>query len=81
MYEELGQTEKRVVGFKQVLRALEKDMVQTVYVARDADDFLYRRIVAAAEEKRVALKKVDTMKELGQFCRVDVKAAAAGLLK
>lgn len=81
MHEELQQTQRRIVGSKQLLRALTKNAIQTVYVAKDADDFLYRRVISAAEENKVPVIKVDTMKELGSMCRVDVKTTAAGILR
>ena len=81
MAEELAMAQKRVAGTKQVLRAIERDMVKAVYLAQDCDDFLYRRIVNAAGEKNVPVVKVETMKELGKMCQVEVKTTTAGILK
>lgn len=69
----------RVVGTKQVLRGLKSGALSRVYVANDADTFLFQRIVAAAEDAGVPVVRVATMKELGQACGVDVASAAAGL--
>ncbi len=79
--EELAVVSKRVAGTKQVLRALEKETVKTVYLAKDCDDFLYRQIINAAEEHKVPVVRVETMKELGKMCKVEVKTTAAGILK
>lgn len=73
--------EKRVVGTKQVLRALKAGTLQKAYVANDADMFLYQRVITAAEAAGVPVERVATMKELGAACHVAVDTAAAGLLR
>ena len=77
----LKQADKRVVGTKQVLRALNEDRAARVFLGRDADGFIYHRINGLCEEKRVPVTVVDSMQELGRLCTVDVKAAAAAVLK
>ena len=69
----------KVVGTKQVTRALKAGTVRRAYVANDADTFLFQRVILAAEAARVPVTRVPTMKELGQACGVDIGAAAAGL--
>jgi Ribosomal protein HS6-type (S12/L30/L7a) len=81
MAEDMASSEKRVAGTKQVLRAIENGTAKAVYLAQDCDDFLYRRIMNAAGEKNVPVQKVETMKELGKMCLVEVKTTAAALLK
>jgi len=71
----------KVVGTKQVLRALKAGTLQKAYVANDADTFLFQRIVTAAEAAGVPCVRVASMKELGVVCGVDVAAAAAGIVK
>ncbi len=77
--EALKTSTNRVVGTKQVLRALKAGTLRRVYVANDADTFLFQRVILAAEAARVPVTRVPTMKELGQACGVDIGAAAAGL--
>ena len=72
---------RKVVGTKQVLRALKAGTVSRVYAANDADTFIYQQVVRAAEEAGVPCVKAANMKELGMICGVDVPTAAAGLLK
>ena len=71
----------RVVGTKQVLRALKAGRISRVYVGSDADTFIYQQVVRAAEDAGVPCVRVPSMKELGMICGVDVPAAAAGLLR
>ena len=72
---------RRVVGTKQVLRALKAGQLARTYVATDADTFIYQQVVRAAESAGVPCVRVASMKELGMVCGVAVPAAAAGLLR
>ena len=81
MYEGLADVEKRVVGTKQLLRALDEDKVARAFVAKDADLLLTKRVVDRCYDKNIPCTQVDTMEQLGRACGIDVKAAAAGLLK
>lgn len=81
MLESLQSTDKKVVGTKQLLRALAKNEVAQVFVAEDADEFVYRRVRTAAEEANVPVVVVKTMKELGEASKVQVPTAAAGILR
>lgn len=81
MLDALKNAPRKVVGTKQLLRALNNGQVERVFVARDADEFIYRRVLAAAEEAKVQVTQVEEMKALGQACHVEVHTAAAGILK
>ena len=81
MTEMLTQADKRVVGSKQVLRALNEDRAARVFLGRDADGFIYHRINGLCEEKRVPVTVVDSMQELGKLCTVNVRTACAAVLK
>ena len=72
---------EKVVGTKQVLRGLKAGTLSRVYVASDADTFLYSRVVEAAERAGVPVVRVAAMKELGKACGVSVAAAAAGICR
>ena len=72
---------RKVVGTKQVIRALKAGTVSRVYAANDADTFIYQQVVRGSEEAGVPCVRTASMKELGMICGVDVPTAAAGLLK
>ena len=72
---------RKVVGTKQVLRALKAGTVARVYVCSDADTFIYQQVVREAESAGVPCVRAASMKELGMICGVDVPTAAAGLLR
>jgi len=71
----------KVVGTKQVLRALKSGTAARAYVANDADTFLFQRIVTAAEAANVPVVRVASMKELGVCCGVEVATASAAIVK
>lgn len=80
MDQELLRGGLRVAGSKQVLRALNEDRAAHVFLGKDADSFIYHRINALCEAKRVPVTVVDSMQELGKLCLVGVKTAAAAVL-
>lgn len=68
---------KRVVGAKQTLKAIMNCNVLQVYIAKDAEEHVTKKIKELCEEKSIRIVYVDTMKELGVMCGIDVNAAAA----
>jgi large subunit ribosomal protein L7A len=72
---------KRVVGTKQVLRAVKNGQAARVFLCRDADDYIYRQVESACEERKVPVTLVDSMEALGKQCLIGVKTAAAAVLK
>ncbi|MBE3593248.1 MAG: ribosomal L7Ae/L30e/S12e/Gadd45 family protein [Thermoanaerobacter sp.] len=68
---------KRVVGAKQTLKAIMNCNVLQVYIAKDAEEHVTKKIKELCEEKSIRIVYVDTMKELGVICGIDVNAAAA----
>ncbi len=81
MEQQLRQPSMRVVGTKQVLRAVRDGKAACVFLAKDADEFIYRQVQALCQECTVPLTLVDSMQELGKACLVGVSTAAAALLK
>ena len=74
-------TDKKIVGAKQVKRALDADVVDTVYIADDADRKVTSEIEMFCQNKQIPIVHVDTMEELGRACKIDISAATAALLK
>ncbi len=79
MPERLKKRAMRVVGARQVLRAVKEDKALEVFLAMDADPRLRSQVETAAREKELPLHLISTMEELAQLCRVDVPSAAAAL--
>jgi large subunit ribosomal protein L7A len=66
-----------VVGSKQTLRMVEQRKAVRVYVAQDADPRMKDSIVRLCETAGVPISWVDTMKNLGATCGIEVGAAMA----
>ena len=79
--EELSDAARRVVGAKQVIRALEEGRALEAYVAKDADLTLTQRIVDRCYAKDIPCREIDTMEALGRACGIEVRAAAAAVLR
>ena len=80
MLDEL-KTAERVVGIKQLRKALTAQRVQTVYVARDADPMLTEPLLEQCEQAQVTDVYVATMQKLGIACGIPVPAAAAATIR
>jgi large subunit ribosomal protein L7A len=78
---EMLQTAKKIVGVKQVTKAVEKDLVQIVYIAQDAEQRLVEPLRTLCSRKKVAIETTLTMAELGKLCSIEVGAAAVAVLK
>ncbi len=70
-----------VVGTKQVLKALEAGALGRVFIALDTEPYLQDRLRAVCEEYGMAVETVNTMRELGVLCGIEVGAACAGVRK
>ncbi len=71
----------KVVGAKQVRRALKDGRAARLYMAMDADPRLLQPLVQDAVNRQVPVSQVPTMKELGASCGIAVGAAVAVLTK
>jgi len=80
MLEEL-KTAKKVVGIKQLKRALKDHTARTVFLAEDADPRLMEPLRSACEQAQTQIVSVPTMVELGKACGIAVGAAAAAVLR
>ena len=79
MLEELKQSNK-IVGIKQLRRALAGGKAQKVFLAADADPALTEPIAQLCAEGGVDCETVQTMRALGAACGISVGAAAAAIL-
>lgn len=79
MLEEL-KTAERVVGTKQLLRALSAGSVKKVFVANDADPSLTKPVVKQCKQDGITVVFVPSKKQLGAACSIAVPAAVAAIL-
>ncbi|MGI6036444.1 MAG: ribosomal L7Ae/L30e/S12e/Gadd45 family protein [Limnochordia bacterium] len=74
-------TRKRAVGSKQTVKAIEEGAAVVVYVARDAAGWVIEPIIESCTAEGIELVYIDSMRELGEACGIDVGAASAAVLK
>lgn len=72
---------KKTVGLKQSLRALESGEVKSVIIANDADQRLLVGLMDLCSRNGIEVMYVDTMKQLGKACGIDIGASVACVLK
>ena len=71
----------KVVGAKQVRRALLSGRAARLYIAMDADPRMLQPLVQEAVNRQVPVSQAPSMKELGASCGIAVGAAVAVALK
>lgn len=74
-------TAKKVVGVKQLRKALSNGLVSDVFLAKNADPAMTEPIAALCEAAGIHVEWISTMQELGSSCGIAVGAAAAGILR
>lgn len=80
----LMKNSKWIIGVKQSVKTL-KNLQNTnnvqLHVAKDADEKVIKSLLELAENKKLDIIYIDTMKELGEMFNIDVGAAAALILE
>lgn len=79
--EALKQAEQRTVGVKQTEKAVLKQAAEVVYIACDADERVTEKLLALCQKNHVPTVTTEAMLEIGRACSINVKAAAAAILK
>ena len=67
----------KYVGIKQVLKAVNSDEVQKVYIGKDAEPHVVSALLKTCREKKIKVIEVSSMEELGKMAGIEVKAATA----
>ncbi len=80
MLEELKSSNK-AIGIKQTLKAVENNSAKVVFIAKDADEKIVGSLRELCLSNSVKLEYIDTMKQLGKACGIEVGASAVCLLK
>ena len=71
---------RKVVGMKQIRKALQDGSAAKVYIADNADPHLTEPLAQQCEQLQVPVCSVATMAELGLAFGIDVGAAAAAIV-
>ena len=68
-----------IVGYKQVLRALQAKSCKKLFIAEDCSLNIFDSLKNAAGDAEVVL--VPTMRELGTMCEIDVPSSCAAIIR
>jgi large subunit ribosomal protein L7A len=79
-YDKVKQAEKLSIGTKQATRMVELGKATEVFVAKDADPRITNKIVNLCKKCGVKVTYVDSMKQLGKACGIEVGAAMAAIV-
>ena len=79
--QELKASHKKIVGLKQTVKAVRNGTAKRVYVAEDADDFIKQSVLDACSDKNLQIIYVNSMKELGDACGIDIGASTAAIVE
>ena len=69
-----------VVGAKQLRKALRNGLVRRVFLARDADPAITSPIAQTCRDAHIEFVWIQSMKDLGRACGIEVGAAAAAVV-
>ncbi|WP_438435324.1 50S ribosomal protein L7ae-like protein [Gorillibacterium sp. sgz500922] len=78
-YDKVKQASKIRIGTKQATRMIELGEATEVFVAKDADPRLTGKVVNLCAKRGVKVTYVDSMKQLGKACGIEVGAAVAAV--
>ena len=79
--EALKQAEQRAVGVKQTQKAVARQAAEMVFIASDADERVTDKLLEMCQANNVPTITTESMLEIGRACSINVKAAAAAVLK
>lgn len=72
---------KKVIGSKQVKKAVIKGLASKVYLAADAEPHIIAPLRELCRQHGVEAAMIDTMEVLGKACGIEVGSAAVALVK
>jgi len=79
-YDKVKQAAKLSIGTKQATKAVESGIAAEVFVAKDADPRITNKMVSLCRKMGVQVTYVDSMKQLGKACGIEVGAAIAAVV-
>ncbi|PKM87811.1 MAG: 50S ribosomal protein L7Ae-like protein [Firmicutes bacterium HGW-Firmicutes-12] len=77
----LANAKKKVIGLKQSIKAVEKGLVQIVFLAYDADEKIRQSVLKLCKDREIQVVESVTMVELGKASGIQVGTAVAAILE
>ena len=78
-YEKVKQASKTIIGTKQAVKAIKAGQVKELIVAQDAEERVTEPVIALAKENGIPVNLVESRKELGKACGIQVGAAVVAI--
>lgn len=73
--------DKRVAGLKQVQRFARLNMLDRVYIAKDADEEVTQKLLGLCAKYLIPCDMTHTMHQIGNACGIEVGSSCAGVFK
>lgn len=74
-------TSSKTIGARQTAQAIQKGKAKVVFVAKDSDEWVVRDIIDMCKRKSIKIVFVDSKKELGRLCGINVCASSAAIIE
>ena len=78
---ELLKSNNKTVGLKQSVKAVQDGKVKSIFIATDSDTKIINTVKELCAGSSIEINYVDSMKQLGKACGIDVGASVVCLLK
>ncbi|MFC4411852.1 ribosomal L7Ae/L30e/S12e/Gadd45 family protein [Chungangia koreensis] len=78
-YERVKQAKKTIIGTKQTAKAMDSGQVKELFVALDAEERITEPVVQSAKNKGIPVYFVDSKRELGKACGIQVAATIVAI--
>ena len=78
-YDKVKQASQTIIGTKQAVKAMRAGQVTEVFVALDADNWVTDPAILLAKEIGILVHLVESKKELGEACGIQVGAAVVAI--
>ena len=72
---------RKVIGLKQVTKAVKRQSTALVMMAEDADERITEPVRELCEAGGIEIQPAESMKALGEACGIEVGAAVVAVLK
>lgn len=79
-FDKVKQGKKLSIGAKQATKAIEQGLTDEVFVARDADPRITAKATNLCNKLGIKVTYVESMKQLGKACGIDVGAAIVAVM-
>lgn len=78
-YEKVKQAKQTIIGIKQTVKAIRASVVTEVIIAQDAEERVTAPAIEAAELHQIPITYVESRKQLGEACGIEVGTAVVAL--